>query len=452
MKKLLTVFVALLVVVSLFAAEKPFTLGPNVKYAGSVSFSLVVTADGADISGSLTVDSAELPFGPKSDTQAGATFDITYSPFGGVGLTLKSITFSTPYFGAFYSTGKQFVSDYFTGKNYSASGSPFTTAMADFADSLKLTFPAVQGLELYMLDKTSEGTVTWFDDMLLAKYTISGWTVVGGLYNVKDTNTHEFGAAVNGSIGLGVVTPTVTVFAGMVASSTMVPMVASSTMVPAVDVNVSANLTMAGLTLEPKFKYGENLDRLEYKSSNIVNGKFVQLGVKYVLTVAPVTLTAQITPKYDFAPATPTFTLPLNELSAKVEVTPVTLLVKTTNADVLDKNKKYTLYTEASYKDAMLSASAKAEWADITELATYTYIHLNGSVNATPDLTLEGNFRMVTTGDDKMGYNAMFTYKFTPNVSFTGFYGTLTKDADGNYTVINAKPTWNLKLSYSATF
>ncbi|HRT01916.1 MAG TPA: hypothetical protein P5192_06050, partial [Fervidobacterium sp.] len=123
MKKLLTVLVALFMVVSIFAAEKPFTLGPNVSYTGSVSFSLVADKDGVSFSGSLANVDASLAFGPTSDTQAGATFGFGYTPFGGVALSLKSITFSTPYFGAYYSTGKQFVNDYFTGRVYKADGS-----------------------------------------------------------------------------------------------------------------------------------------------------------------------------------------------------------------------------------------------------------------------------------------------------------------------------------------
>ena len=123
MKKLLTVLVALFMVVSIFAAEKPFTLGPNVSYTGSVSFSLVADKDGVSFSGSLANVDASLAFGPTSDTQAGATFSFVYTPFGGVALSLKSITFSTPYFGMYYSTEKQFVNDYFTGRVYKADGS-----------------------------------------------------------------------------------------------------------------------------------------------------------------------------------------------------------------------------------------------------------------------------------------------------------------------------------------
>lgn len=445
MKKLLTFLVALFVVVSVFAAEKPFTLGPNVKYTGTVSFSLGVTENGVDISGALVNVNASLPFGPTSDTQAGATFGITYTPFGGVSLTLSSITFSTPYFGAFYSTDKQFVSDYFTGRVYNPDGTtPWTTAMEDFADSLKLTLPAVAGLEVYYLDKTSEGTATWFSDMVLVKYTVADWTIVGGTYNTGDTTTHEFGAEVRGALDLGILKPNLTVFGGMVEDATE--------MIAAFDVNFSGSLEpVKGLTLAPTFKFAENLDKLEYRSSNIANEKYFSLGVTYTTTFAPVTFTAQVTPKVNFATATPTTTLPLDELSAQVAVAPVTFYVKTTNADLLTENP-FTLYVKASYADAMINASVAASWADVTEFATYTYIHGTVSIKATPEVTLYSDVRKIIATENDFGYNVRATYSITPNVNLTGFYGTLTKDAYGAYTVINPEPTWNVNLTYTASF
>ncbi|WP_372590404.1 hypothetical protein QO062_00680 [Fervidobacterium pennivorans subsp. carthaginiensis] len=443
MKKLLTFLVALFVVVSVFAAEKPFTLGPNVKYTGTVSFSLGVTENGVDISGALVNVNASLPFGPTSDTQAGATFGITYTPFGGVSLTLSSITFSTPYFGAFYSTGKQFVSDYFTGKDYSTGA--FTSAFSgDFADSLKLTFNALPGLEVYYEDKATEGAATWFSDMLLVKYAVSGWTIVGGTYNTGDTTTHEFGVAANGSLDLGVFKPAVTVFGGMVAGT--------SEMETAYDVIVSGSLNpVTGLTLAPTFKFAENLEKLDYASTNIASGKYFSLGVTYTTTFAPVTFTAQVTPKVNFATATPTTTLPLDELSAQVAVAPVTFYVKTTNADLLTENP-FTLYVKASYADAMINASVAASWADVTEFATYTYIHGTVSIKATPELTLYSDVRKIIATENDFGYNVRATYSITPNVNLTGFYGTLTKDANGAYTEINPEPTWNVNLTYTASF
>lgn len=456
MKKLLTVLVALFMVVSIFAAEKPFTLGPNVSYTGSVSFSLIATESGVDFSGSLAVDSASLAFGPTSDTQAGATFGISYTPFGGVSLALRSITFATPYFGTYYSTGKQFVNDYFTGQVYNPDGSVAgwdTEFGTDYADSLKVTLPAVPGLELYITDNTTEATATdstgdyWFSDMLLVKYPVSSFTLVGGTYAVKSTTAAVAGGAgegtgyralglnAKGSVDLGFFKPSIDVFAGYLLPAT-----------PVYGLTASGSISpFAGLTLTPAFKYTENLGKLVYKSNTISDGKYVSLGVTYTTTFAPVTFTATTTPKYDIGSSA--FTLPLNELSAKVAIAPVTFFVKTANADLLTSNP-FTLYTEAAYADSMISAKAKAEWANVTQIATYTYVQLSGSVNVLPPLTLAADYRMIPGNS---GYNARLTYVMAPNVKLTGFYGTLGADGAGNYTVI-MPATWNVKLSYSASF
>ncbi len=442
MKKLLVGLIVVLMLVSVFAVEKPFTLGP-VSYTGTVNFTLLVTKDGVDISGALLDVNASLAYGPTSDTQAGATFGISYTFPGGASLSLRTITFTTPYFGALYSTDKMFVSDYFTGKDYNATNKPFKDPFkSDFADSLKLTFPAVAGLEVYYLDKASEGNATWFSDMLLAKYAVAGWTIVGGTYNTGNTSTYEFGAAVNGSVDLGVVKPTVQAFAGLVQDAT--------SMALAYDFILSTSYSpVAGLTLAPTVKFAEKLDKLEYRSTNIVNGKYVQLGVTYEQTFAPVTLKAQVTPKYDFAAEKTT--LKLNELSAKVAVTPVTVFVKTTNDDLLDNTKKYTLYVQGDFTAKQFGLTAKAEWADVTQFATYTYVHVTANTKVDA-LTLTGNFRMVTTGTVKQAYNVSASYGLAPNVTLSAFYGTLTKDTDGNYTVMNTDPTWNVALTYSAKF
>ncbi|MGC8955398.1 MAG: hypothetical protein ACP5JS_04780 [Fervidobacterium sp.] len=431
MKKFLTVLVALFVFVSLFAVEKPFTLGP-VTYTGTVSFSLVVTKDGVDISGTLLDVSASLSVSPTRDTQAGATFSISYPAIGAAPvLTLKSITFSTPYFAAYYSTGKQFVSKYFTGLDSDGAFTP----MSGFADSLKVTFPSIAGLEVYYFDKTSEGTATWFSDMVLAKYVLSGWEVVGGFYNVG--NTYEFGGALNGSVDLGIFKPNVTIFAGMVNDSGM-----------AYDFSLSGSFKpIAELTLTPTVKFAENLDKLDYASTDgsVANGKYVSLGVKYEQTFAPVSLVAQVKPKYDFVASK--FTLPLNELSAKVAVTPVTLFVKTTNADVLDNTKKYTLYVQGDLVADMFSLTAKAMWNDVTAPNNYNYIH--AVANATVDmLKLTANYRMTTSNS---GYNASACYRLTENTKVTAFFGTLTGNDTDGWTFLS-EPTWNVKLTYTASF
>jgi hypothetical protein len=97
----------------------------------------------------------------------------------------------------------------------------------------------------------------------------------------------------------------------------------------------------------------------------------------------------------------------------------------------------------------MISAKVAASWADITEFATYTYIQLSGSVKVLPELTVAADYRMVPADS---GYNARLTYTLPENVTLEGFYGTLVKDAKGNYTLIKTDPTFYVKLSYGAKF
>ncbi|MEN3043082.1 MAG: hypothetical protein ABDH59_07310, partial [Fervidobacterium sp.] len=199
--------VSLLLVLALFvfAGEATFSQGTKISFSGTATFQLVVDKNGVDIIGSAPLDaSVSLSLSPTSVTSAGVTFGLTYGyPTAGtsvaVNFSLRTISFKTPYFDALYNVSRTFVSDYFTGRVYNADGSVADWAAGfktDFADSLKVTLPAVAGLELYYLDKGTEGNATWFSDMVLVKYPIAGFTFVGGIYNTGNTSTHEFGAEV----------------------------------------------------------------------------------------------------------------------------------------------------------------------------------------------------------------------------------------------------------------
>jgi len=423
MKKLLTVLVALFVVVSMFAAvEKPFTLGPNVTYKGTVYFGLTANASGVDISGSLDW-TLTLPFSPAQDTQAGATFKFSYAPFNARSqgsLTLSSIQFSTPYFAIYYSVSTQRVSDYFTGWQYYADPQTWATNFAaDYGDSIKVTFPAAKGFELYLIDNKTEidnpdpWYVNWLSDMVLAKYSVEPFTLVGGFY-VKD-GYYTAGAQVKGTVDLGFFKPTIDVFAGqkdvMTDAATMV-----------YGLTVSGALTpVTGLTLKPTFKYTENLKKLVYRSDTISDGKYVQLQAIYTTTATPVTLTVNVTPKYDIA--TEKFTLKLSEASLKVAVAPMTIFAKVVNANVLDNTKPYRLYTEASVDSAPVFAIVRVNWNDVTKF-------------------------------EELGYKVEASYALTSNVKLSGFYGNLFTDDYGEYTVVDETfwKTWGVTLSYKANF
>ncbi|MGB9614957.1 MAG: hypothetical protein ACPL3B_05615, partial [Fervidobacterium sp.] len=233
----------------------------------------------------------------------------------------------------------------------------------------------------------------------------------------------------------------VTIFAGMVNDSGM-----------AYDFSLSGSFKpIAELTLTPTVKFAENLDKLDYASTDdsVANGKYVSLGVKYEQTFAPVSLVAKVTPKYDFVASK--FSLPLNELSAKVAVTPVTLFVKTTNDNVLDNTKKYTLYVQGDLVADMFSLTAKAMWNDVTAPNNYNYIH--AVANVTVDmLKLTANYRTQKSDSGyEAGYNASACYSLTANTKVKAFFGTLTGNDTDGWKVLS-EPTWNVKLTYTASF
>ncbi|KAF2961897.1 hypothetical protein [Fervidobacterium sp. 2310opik-2] len=393
MKKFLVVLAAVLMLVNAFAA---FTLG-TVSYSGYAYFSLTAEKDtGIDLYGE-TYFSITLPTG--TDSSFGLSF---YCNPDETTAKLASISFQTPYFGALYSTDMVFVSHYFAGKN--TNGKP-VNAMVDFASYLKLTFPVVKDLEVYYFDKKDEGENAWFSDMLLAKYAVAGWTVVGGIYNTGDTDKYEYGVAANGSVDLGVVKPSVQAFAGMVQGTSEMEM--------AYDFKLSATYKpVAFLTLDPEVRFAENVSKLDYKSVDrfVKDQKYVKLGVTYEQTFAPVTVKAQVTPTYD--------------VSSQV----------------------FNLYLQGNLKTEQFGVTAEANWLNIQEFDNYQYIRFIANANVVKDLTLTAKYRMEP--GDKWGYNVIANYAFSDTVTLEALYGTLDKWA----TTISSDPTWKVAVEYSAEF
>ncbi|MCX7653549.1 MAG: hypothetical protein N2Z58_02580 [Fervidobacterium sp.] len=449
MKKFL---VSLLLVLALFvfAGEATFSQGTKISFSGTATFELVVDSKGIDISGTAPLDATvSLSLSPTSVTSAGVTFGLTYGyPSSGtsigVNFSLRTISFKTPYFDALYSVPKIFVSDYFTGRIYNADGTVTWTGSAfnaDFSDTLKLTFPTIAGLEVYYIDRKDPepSNDAYFSDMVLVKYPIAGFNVVGGIYRTSTLpTTHEFGAEVKGKLDLGFFKPDLTVFGGMVAGA--------SGMETAYDFILSGSLTpVAGLEIKPTVKFAENITELDYMSNNILGDKYVQAAVTYSQAFGPVTPKVKVTPKYNFSSSK--LTLPLDELSVKAVFAPITLYVKTNNSDVLDNTKKYELYAQGDLAVEMFSLTAKAFWKDVTTLNVFDYIHVQATAKVDV-LTLTGNYRMTTT---KNGYNVSASYQLTSNVRLTGFFGTLTGDDSAGWTFLT-EPTWNAKLVYSVKF
>jgi hypothetical protein len=455
MKKLLTVLVALLVVVSMFAAKFPLTM--EVEYAGSATFSLLIDEAGIDISGALSFTTA-----PKLNllgfTQPNASLSLSFSmgTWNSPTVSLTEIRFSTPNVGFRWNASPYFINDYFAGvDNNGRSKLPSTS------DVLKVDTKLLPGLELYYADlnnaeadrEASDVARRFFNDLVIVKYPVAGFNIFGALWKsnpANDADAYEWGVSANGTVDLGVIKPSVTVFFGMVEGATPI-------MLNAVDVNLKASYSMAGLTLEPQFKYGENLDKLNYKSDSVTNEKYVQVVTSYGLKVDPVEFAVKVTPKYTLDPAT--LTVKLDQVKVAYNTTPFTVSAAVSNDNLLDASKKYKLDVTGKVVVDPVTVNFSGNWADITELATYTYLRADATIKATDKLTLTGMVNMVTdTGtlaprseSEKVAYRLQATYNYGGGVTSTFFFGNLFGPFDGKYRHYK-DPRWYVEFRYTTSF
>jgi hypothetical protein len=214
---------------------------------------------------------------------------------------------------------------------------------------------------------------------------------------------------------------------------------------------------MAGLTLEPQFKYGENLDRLNYQSDSVENGKYVQVVTSYGLKVDPVEFNVKVTPTYKLDEAT--LTVKLDQVKAAYNTTPFKISAAVSNENLLDASKKFTLDVTGKVEVAPVTVNFSGSWANITELATYTYLRADATVKATDKLTLTGMVNMVTdTGtlasgseSEKVGYRLQATYDYGGGVTSTFFFGNLFGPFSGKYRHYK-DPRWYVEFKYTTKF
>lgn len=453
MKKLLTVLVALLVVVSMFAAKFPLTM--EVEYdAGSATFSLLIDEAGIDISGDLSfTKSPKLNLLGFTQPNASLTLSFSMATWNSPSITLSEIRFSTPNFGFRWNASPYFINDYFAGVDSNSNPKlPY--------DVLKVDTKLLPGLELYYADlnnaeankEASDVARRFFNDLVIVKYPVAGFNIFGALWKsnpANDADAYEWGVSANGTVDLGVIKPSVTVFFGMVEGAT--------SMLNAVDVNLKASYSMAGVTLEPQFKYGENLDKLNYKSDSVASEKYVQVVTSYGLKVDPVEFAVKVTPKYKLDEAT--LTVKLDQVKVAYNTTPFTISAAVSNDNLLDASKKFTLNVTGKVVVDPVTVNFSGSWANITELATYTYLRADATVKATDKLTLTGMVNMVTdTGtlasgseSEKVGYRLQATYDYGGGVTSTFFFGNLFGPISGNYKHYK-DPRWYVEFKYTTKF
>jgi len=145
MKKLLVVVLSLFVLTALFAGSAT----PVVAWEGDASFSLGVSADGVNVSGSGSLD---LEVTLDETTELGATFELDL--FGLTG-TLESIEFSNDYFGVTYYPEAVFSNKFFAGSDWHAGA--FNEYLKD---QVVFTIPSIPGLSLIFVDQDLNASLT----------------------------------------------------------------------------------------------------------------------------------------------------------------------------------------------------------------------------------------------------------------------------------------------------
>jgi len=454
MKKLLTVVVALFVVVSMFAAKFPLTM--EVEYAGSATFSLLIDEAGVDISGALSfTTNPKLNLLGFAQPNASLTLSFSMTTWNSPSIGLSEIRFSTPNFGFKWNESPYFINDYFAGEDDDG-----ISKLPGLTDTLKVDTKLLPGLELYYADlnnaeadrEASDVARRFFNDLVIVKYPVAGFNIFGGLWKsdpATDADTYEFGVSANGTVDLGVVKSNITAFFGMVEGAT--------SMVNAVDIDLKASYSMAGLTLEPQFKYGDNLDKLEYKSDSVVDGKYVQVVTSYGLKVDPIEFAVKVTPKYTLDPAT--LTVKLDQVKVAYNTEPFTVSVAVSNDNLLDASKKYKLDVTGKVVVDPVTINFSGNWADITKPATYTYLRADATVKATDKLKLTGMVNMVTdlntlhssANEVKEAYRLQVTYDYGGGVTSTFFFGNLFGPTGGKYKHYK-HPRWYVEFMYKTSF
>ncbi|MFN3327566.1 MAG: hypothetical protein ACK40U_01710, partial [Fervidobacterium pennivorans] len=197
--------------------------------------------------------------------------------------------------------------------------------------------------------------------------------------------------------------------------------------------------------------------KLNYKSDSVASEKYVQVVTSYGLKVDPVEFAVKVTPKYKLDEAT--LTVKLDQVKVAYNTTPFTISAAVSNDNLLDASKKFTLNVTGKVVVDPVTVNFSGSWANITELATYTYLRADATVKATDKLTLTGMVNMVTdTGtlasgseSEKVGYRLQATYDYGGGVTSTFFFGNLFGPISGNYKHYK-DPRWYVEFKYTTEF
>ncbi len=480
MKKLLVlVAITSLLAIGAFAGTS-YTLTPSVTINGSYSFGFVIGNQGIDLThgfgSDLNVSAAwASSFGGVFTTPATWTlnlaFNLDWNGTPAVSLTSlvyedmkNKLTFEENYSRAF--CGLMW-------SNGSAAG-------------ITYVYKPLSALTIQYLDTTNDGASTspstpivknpFFKDELAANYAGSNFGVTGAIYydDMNNALYDYFGGLKYTGI------PNVTVLAAFGSdlartaapaaseTGTWLPVSAPSNPVMQTGLDVSyaqdfGITNMGTISVSAEYQYFKNFTP-KYEAfvdsdgdGNADSPKFPENAnnatgkVSYTNTFGIVTVNPWISGEYDALSATPTTAGFGIKSSLNLGMGPITVTPSIDyEGNILPSFSVTTKTLDVALSSTMgkFSFAGDVNWADFTNIANPTW---NAKVDYTNSpFTLEGYVTSTTSGPAYAGYYAKATYA-AHMWTYTAFFGTLSQDANGDWTVVNPS-YWYISASTTVNF
>ena len=478
MKKLVLV-IAITSLLAIGALAASYTLTPSLDVSGSYSFGFVLNGQGLDLThgfgSDLSVSAAWTSnFGGTFTKPATWTLNLGLSlPWNGTpSVSLNSMVYESAMSKL---TFEEAYARSFCGLMWSnGSAAGFT-----------YVYKPLSALTLQYLDTTNDGASTspstplfatpYFKDEIAANYAGSNYAVTGALYyDAMNNALYDYFAGVKytGLPGFTVLAAYGSDLARTAApaaseTGTWLPVAAATDPVSQIGVDVKYNKDfglsgMGTVTANAEYKYFKDFTP-KYEAfvdsdgdGNADSPKFpanahsIYGKASYSNTFGMFTVNPWIDGTYDILNATQTAGYGL-KASAKVAAGPLTI---TPSVDVEGgilptfglTTKTLDVALDAAF--GKVTFAGDVNWADFTAFANPTW---NAKVDYTnAPWTLEGYVTSTTSGPAYAGYYAMA--KYAANIwTYTAFFGTLSQDSNGAYTVVNPA-YWYIQAAATVSF
>ncbi len=478
MKKLVLV-IAITGLLAIGALAATYTLTPSLDVSGSYSFGFVLNGQGLDLTHGF---GSNLSVSAAWASNFGGTFTQPATWTLNLGLNLDwngapSVSLNSMVYESAMSklTFEEAYARSFCGLMWSnGSDAGFT-----------YVYKPLKDLTLQYLDTTNDGASTnpstplftqpFFKDEIAANYAGSNYAVTGALYYDKMNNAlYDYFAGIKYT-GL----PDLTVLAAYgsdlartpapVASETSTWLPVTSSTDPVNQIGVDAKYDrdfaiskMGTVTVNAEYKYFKNFtpkyeafvdsdgdgnaDSPEYPANaHSIYGK-----ASYSNTFGIFTINPWIDGTYDILNATQTagygFKASANLAAGNMSVTPTLNVEGNIMPTSSLTTKSLDIAMNASFGKTTFAGDVN--WADLTLMASPTW---NAKIDySVSPLTVEGYVTSSPTGPDYAGYYVKATYA-AHMWTYTGFFGTLSQDSNGAYTVVNPA-YWYVQAAATVSF